>query len=98
MRGRFMAKPTRSKMDADPNPVLFVRENVDIMIAAADGTELFGGDRLQIAERFYFPRRIVKKFMFNSRFTFASNAERNVVNHVVHDLVDLRRNFFPLGV
>ena len=68
------------------------------MIAAADSAKLFGGHRFQIADRFNFPRRVVKQIMFNPRFTFASNAERNVVNHVVHDLVDLRRDFLPLGI
>ena len=32
--------------------VLFVRENVDVMISTADGAELFGRDRFQIADRF----------------------------------------------
>ena len=52
MCGRFVPEPARTKMHADPDAVLFVRENVDVMISTADGAELFGRDRFQIADRF----------------------------------------------
>src|SRR5439155_20414249 len=43
---RFVSEPARAKMHTDPNAIRLVGENIDVMIAAADGTELFTRRRL----------------------------------------------------
>src|SRR5215831_15973856 len=98
MSCRFVAQSTRPKMHANPDPVLLVREKIDIMISAANGAELFGRHRFQIADRFDLPRRIFEQFVFDTRFAFASDPERNVSYYVVHDFVDLGREFFAFRV
>ena len=47
MRGRFVSEPARSEMHTYPDAVLFVRENIDIMISAADSAELIARDLLE---------------------------------------------------
>src|SRR5437764_5502447 len=98
MRGRFVTKPARSKMHADPDSVLLVREKIDIMISAADRPELLRRDRFQIADWFELPRRIVEQLVLDASFTFAPDPERDVAHDVVHDLVDLRRDIRATGV
>ena len=45
-------------------------------------------DRLQTAHRLQLPGGIVEQLVVNARFTFVSNAERNVAHDVVHDFLD----------
>src|SRR5260370_40757037 len=85
-------------MHAHPDPLLLVRENINIMISTAHGAELLSRDRLQITDRFELPRRIVEQFVLDARFAFAPDPERNFAHHVVHDLVDLRRSLLQPGV
>jgi hypothetical protein len=47
-----MSESARAKMRADPDAILLVRENIDVMIATTDRAELFRRHRLQIADRF----------------------------------------------
>ena len=42
--GRAVAEPSRAEMDADPDVSLGVLEQVDVVIAAADGAELLTGE------------------------------------------------------
>jgi len=58
MRRRFMPESARTEMHADPDPVLFIRKNIDVMIPAANSPELLGGHRFQITHRFQVPCRI----------------------------------------
>src|ERR1051326_2810214 len=98
MRGGLVTKPARSKRCSYPNAILPVREKIDIMISAADCSELFRGHRFQIAEWFNLPRQVFKQLMLDARFAFAPDPKRNVAHHVVHDLVDLRGDVRSLGV
>src|ERR1041384_7344414 len=98
MRGCLVSESARSEMHAHPNPVLLVREKIDIMISASDGAELFRRHRFQIADRFNLPRRIIEQLMFYARFALAPDTKRNVVHPVVHALVDLWRDVRELGV
>ena len=75
MRGRLMPESARSEMHSHPDPVLLVRENIDVMIATAHGAELLGRGRFQIADRLQLPRRIVEQFVFDAGFAFASDSE-----------------------
>ena len=84
----FVTESTRTKMHTDPNAILFVGKKIDIMISAADRSKLVGRDRFQISDRLYFPGGIVKQFVFDARFAFASDAERNVAHNIVHDFLD----------
>src|SRR5467141_3856661 len=88
MRRGFVAKPTRTKMHTDPNAILFIGEKIDIMISATDRSKLVGRHRLQLTHWLQLPGGIVKHLVFNARFTFLSNAERNVAHDVVHNFLD----------
>ena len=63
-------------MDTDPNAVLLVGKNINVMISAADRPELLGRHWFQIAHRFDLPRRVVfEQLMVDAAFAFAANAE-----------------------
>jgi hypothetical protein len=62
-------------MHTDPNPVLLVREKIDIVISAANRAELLRCHRFQIANRFDLPRRVVEQLMLNTSLTFAADTE-----------------------
>src|SRR5207245_3517692 len=85
MRRGFVAKSARTKMHTDPNAILFIGEKIDIMISATDRSKLVGRHRLQLTHWLQIPGGIVKHLVFNARFTFLSNAERNVAHDVVHN-------------
>ena len=88
MRRGFVAKSARTKMHADPNAILLIGEKIDIMISATNRSKLVGRHRFQPAHWLQLPGGIVEQLMFNARFTFASNAERNVAHDVVHNFFD----------
>lgn len=53
---------------------------------------------LQALERFERPGFIVKEFMIDARLVGASDAERSIANHIVHDALDRRCDIFRLRV
>ena len=85
-------------MHANPDSIVFVSKNIDVMISTAHGAELVRRHRFQIADRFHFPRGIFEQFVLDAVLALATNPERNVAHNVVHDLVDLRRDLFAFGV
>ena len=70
-----MSKAARPKMDADPDAVLFIGEKIDIVISAAHGAELILRHLFQTTHWLQFPSRIIKQFVFDTRFAFATNAK-----------------------
>ena len=98
MRRRFVSQSARPEMHAHPDAILLVGEKIDIVVSPADRSELVLGHRFQPAHWFQLPLRIIKQLMFHPRFALAANPKRNLVYHVVHDLVDLRRNLLALCV
>ena len=93
-----MAESARSEMDADPDPVRFIGENIDVMIASADRAELSRGSLLQLSHWRQTPGGIVKKLVVDPFLTRLADAERNVANNVIHDLFDRRGNLREGGV
>ena len=75
MCGRFVSEPARPEMHADPDAVLLIREKIDVMIAAADRTELVARYLFQLANRFDGPGRVIKQRMIHPRFAFAADTE-----------------------
>ena len=75
MRRRLVTESARTEVHADPDPVRFIGENIDIMISAADGAELSGRALFQIAHRLQTPRRIFKQFVIDSRFAGPADTE-----------------------
>jgi len=47
----FVAEPARAEVDADPDTVLLVGEQVDVVVAGADRPELLGGQVAQLPLR-----------------------------------------------
>ena len=75
MRCRFMSEAARPKMDPDPDAVFFIGEKIDVVISAAHGAKLILRHRFQPTHRLQFPSRIIKQFVFDTRFAFATNAK-----------------------
>src|SRR5438270_8482504 len=92
MGRRFVTESARTKMHAHPNSVLFIGENIDVMIPASDGAELIGRGLLQFAHRRQLPRRIVEQLVIDSRFAFLADAEGTIAHDVVHDFFHRRRD------
>src|ERR1051326_4419266 len=98
MRGGFVTESTRSEVHANPYSVLLIGKNIDVVISAADCSELVGRHRFQNPQRLDPPRRIVKQLMFDPHFSSATDAERDVPHDIVHDFIHSRRNLFALRV
>jgi len=86
------ARARASRNARRPDPVLLVRENVHVMIAAADSAKLFRRHRFQSPIGFNFHAGSSNNSFSTAGFAFAPDPERNFLHHVVHDLVDLRRD------
>ncbi len=60
MRGRPMAEPSRSKMHPDPDSLLLIGKNVDVVIAATDRAELIRGGFFELVQRLQLPRVVIE--------------------------------------
>src|SRR5205085_3667953 len=89
---RFVTESARTKMHAHPNSVLFIGENIDVMVPASDRAELIDRGLLQLAHRRQLPRRIVEQLVIDSRFAFLADAEGNIAHDIVHDFFHRRRD------
>ena len=57
--GQLVAQTAGPEVHSDPDPLPLVGEEVDIVVAAADGAQLFSGDRFQTLRHRNLPGRIV---------------------------------------
>ena len=81
-------------MDAQPDTALLILEDVHIVIAAADRTELLGCELLLLACNGQSPGRVVlKERMIDRLLVLTPDAERDRVPDVVHDRLDVRLHF-----
>ena len=87
-RGDAVAEPAASEMGADPDAVLLVGEDVDVVVARADGAELGGRlvAQLQVLDRR--PGRVVEQLVVDALRVLAADAEADRGHDVVHDPVD----------
>ncbi len=86
-----VAEAAAAEVDADPDGVVLVGENVDVMIAAADGTELrarLGAQPFARMSGHRFPRRALEQRMIHGgvvRPILAPHAERDASLDLVGD-------------
>src|SRR5262249_19440378 len=85
-------------MHTNPDAVLFVGENINVMISSADGAELIARRLLKSRHRGHPPRFIVEQFVIDSCFRFSPDAKGNVAHDVVHDRFDFRPYVTAPGV
>jgi hypothetical protein len=89
-----VAESARAEVHADPYAILFIHKKVDIVITAADGSELVARHLLKRRDGLQLPRRIVKEHvranLLVARFVvLAAYAEADDVPHIVHDASDV---------
>jgi len=72
-------------MHADPHAILFVREQIYVVIAAAHGSELVTRHLLERGNRFQLPGLIVEQSVIHLLTVPLTNAEADRRPHVVHD-------------
>jgi hypothetical protein len=90
-----VAEPARPEVDADPHAVLLVGEEVDVVVAAADGAELRVGlvlQRLGCLSRPAFVRVGDERRIGVVLRVAPADAEGERVPDVIHDLVDVLAN------
>jgi hypothetical protein len=83
-----VAEAAAAEVDADPNPVLLVGEDVDVVVARADGAELARGLVAQVQVLDDRPRRVVEQVVVYTLRVLAADAEADGANDVVHDPAD----------
>ena len=96
-------------MHTDPDPLSFVFENVNVVVAAANGTELCSG---HIPQRSQLPRRavrtlgdlpgiivvVVEEFVVDPFLVLACKPEGDRVPDVIHDARDVGAHVGCVGV
>ena len=105
----LVAKPSGAEMHADPDPLFFVFENVNVVVAAAHGPELCSG---HIPQRSQLPRRavrtlsdlpgvivvVVEEFVVDRFLVLACKPERDRVPDVIHDARDVGAHVGRSGI
>ncbi len=85
VRGRPVAESTRTEVHADPDDAVFVGENIHVVVAAADCAELLVRHVFELADFTDVPRFVVEQVVIDLVLVRATDTERDVANHVVHD-------------
>src|SRR5262249_48917716 len=92
MRRGLVAEATRTEMDADPHPALFVFEQVDIVITGSDCAELLACHLLEVGGAGLVPQRTLEEFVIDLLLVDAAEPETNRARNVTHDLVHRPRD------
>ena len=85
----FVSETARAEVNANPHPLLFVHQNIHVMVAAADGAELLAGHGFQRAHRVQLPGVVVKQFVVHRHAIFLADAEGEVFKNGVHNAANI---------
>jgi hypothetical protein len=87
-RGGFVSQSAGAEVHADPHAVLFIGEEIDVVISAANRAQLLASHFLERCNGFAFPGSAIKQGVIDPFCVAASHAEANRVPDLVHDFLD----------
>ena len=85
----LVTEAAAAEVDADPDAVILVDEQVDVVVARADGTELLARHLLERRDGLQLPGVVVEQFVVDVFLVAAADAEGERLEDVVHDRGDL---------
>jgi hypothetical protein len=86
----LVSQAARAEVHADPDPVLLVGEQIDVVIARAHGAQLLPRQLLQPGRSLRLPSlALFEQRMLDALIILASDAEADRAPHFVHDAGDV---------
>jgi hypothetical protein len=76
-------------VNADPDAILFINEEVHVVIARADGAELLPRHFFQRRSCLRFPAVAFEKCVLDALVVFAANAKADDAPDVIHNSLDV---------
>ena len=84
---RLVPEPTRPEVHSDPEAVVLVGEQVHVVVAGTDGTELLGGQvvKLALGSERRLSNRVEHRMVGNRLLVRAAHPEADPLDDLVHD-------------
>ena len=85
-------------MDANPNAVQFVDQDIDVVVPSTDGSKLIPCQSLQGTHRIELPGLVIKQLVIYPHRILQANAKREPRKYIIHDLADIAADIVGLGI
>ena len=88
--GNLVSQAAGSKMNATPEPVRFIHQQIHVMVAASHRSQLAAGQVLQATHFFDVPGRVVvEQLVVGFLLVGPTNPESDLAPDVIHDAGDV---------